>query len=323
MKIFRRLLILVLVLALLALIGYAASSYVVYSHLSNTVAGCANPDDRDNTPSSFDSDTIDMTPYWMAQYQSITLKSRGDNLDIDAWYVPAADEDAAPAVILVHGLASCKGSPAILMPAGMLHRAGYNVLMIDLRDHGSSQIEDGRYAAGSDEHLDVLGAWDWLVEDRGISPERIGLFGTSLGAATTMIAFGREPRVAAVWEDSGFADIQSALDAELTRSDFPTFLSSGALLIGRLIANDHIDAFSPLDAAAAANGRPVFITHGTEDTRLSVEYASRLAEAVRASGHEPQVWIVEGSEHVQAMFDRTEEYERRLLEFFGAALASP
>jgi fermentation-respiration switch protein FrsA (DUF1100 family) len=321
MKLLRLLLILLIVIALLAVVGYAAASYVVYSRLSNTVSGCSNPDDRDNTPRAFDSDTVDMTPYLMPDYQSLTLISRDDNLSIDAWYVPVPGVDKSPTVILVHGLASCKRSPAILMPAGMLHRAGYNVLMIDLRDHGDSQIEDGRYAAGSDEYLDVLGAWDWLVEDRGIAPEQIGLFGTSLGAATAMIAFGREPRVAAVWEDSGFADMQSAIDAELARNGFPTFLSSGAFLMGRLIANDDLIAFSPQDAAAAANGRPVYITHGTADTRLSVEYASWLSETLRASGQEPQVWIVEGSEHVQAMFDQTEEYERRLLEFFESTLA--
>jgi dipeptidyl aminopeptidase/acylaminoacyl peptidase len=47
--------------------------------------------------------------------------------------------------------------------------------------------------------LDVLGAWDWLVNDKHISPQKIDLFGTSLGAATVMIAMGEEPRAAAVW----------------------------------------------------------------------------------------------------------------------------
>jgi fermentation-respiration switch protein FrsA (DUF1100 family) len=202
----------------------------------------------------------------------------------------------------------------------MLHRAGYNTLLIDLRDHGQSQIEDGRFAAGSEEWRDALGAWDYLVNERGIAPERIGLFGASLGAATVMIATGEEPRVAAVWEDSGFSSIQAAVDAELTRSGFPTFLSSSALTAGRIIAGDDILAYSPLAAMGKLNGRPIYITHGTADTRLSVDYAGDLEEAARAGGSTPEVWIIDGATHVQAMFIQTEEYERRLVGFFDGAL---
>ena len=68
------------------------------------------------------------------------------------------------------------------------------------------------------------------------------------------------------------------------------------------------------------NGRPIFITHGTADTRLSVDYASDLADAVRAAGGTPEVWIIDGATHVQAMFIETEEYERRLVAFFDGAL---
>ena len=44
----------------------------------------------------------------------------------------------------------------------MLHRAGFGVLLIDLRNHGASDIDNGRWAGGSKEFLDALGAWDWL-----------------------------------------------------------------------------------------------------------------------------------------------------------------
>ena len=37
-----------------------------------------------------------------------------------------------------------------------------------------------------------------LVTGSHMPPERIGLYGASLGAGTTMIAFGQEPRIAAL-----------------------------------------------------------------------------------------------------------------------------
>jgi len=323
MQIRRYLLPLAILIVLLAVVGYVGASYFVYNALSTVSAGCSSVNERENTPAQFAAQDVDVAPFVMPDYEEVTFPSRDDGLMINAWYVPGPSDTGrlrGNTVILVHGLGSCKRSPAILLAAGMLHRAGYNTLLIDLRDHGDSQVEDGRYAGGTEEYRDVLGAWDWLIAERSIPPERIGLFGTSLGGATVMIAFGEEPRVAAVWEDSGFADIQSALDAELERNGMPTFLEPGGLLIGKLISGDDIAALSPQMAAAKANGRPVFITHGTADTRLSVDYASALAETVRANGGDPQVWIIEGAGHVQGIFEHTAEYDDKLIAFFDAAL---
>ena len=315
-----RVILVIVIVALVLAVGYVGASAYVYNRLSTTVAGCGVAENRAFTPAQFSSESVDTTPYLMPDYQEVTFSSRGDEITLSAWYIPAEDEVNAPAVVLVHGLTSCKRSPSVLIPAGMLHRAGYSVVMPDLRDHGDSQIEDGRYAGGSEEWRDALGAWDWLVNERGIPAERVGMFGVSLGAATAMIATGEEPRVAALWEDSGFASIQAAVDAELRRNGFPTLLSGGALTLGRLISGDDILAYSPLAAMSKLDGRPIFITHGSADARLSVQYAQDLAEAVRAAGGSVEPWIVDGATHVEAMFLQPEEYERRLLAFFDAAL---
>jgi uncharacterized protein len=311
---------------LFLVVGYFGIGAFVYNRLSVTNAHCGNnTDDQQNSPTAFAYTTRDLDPtlYEIPTFEDVNFPSRNNpNINIVGWYAPAEVENPtdAPVVILVHGLGSCKGSEAILTAAGMLHNNGFNTLMIDLRDHGESTIEDGRYSGGTDEHLDVLGAWDWLVNERGFAPERIGLLGQSLGAATVMIATGEEHRVAAVWEDSGFADINVALQAELSRNGFPTFLSSSANLMGRMIGGDNIGQYSPLAEVQTLNGRPIFITHGTADTRLSVQYAYDLADAVNATGGNVTPWIIEGATHVEAIFLQPDEYERRLTEFFSAAL---
>lgn len=299
---------------------YFGSGWVIYNSLSNVADNCGE-DDRQNTPDSFTARQVDPAPYLMPDYEAVSFPSRDANITISGWYVPAADTADAPSVILVHGLRACKGSSTVLLPAGMLHRAGFNVLLIDLRDHGESTVEDRRYAGGTEEYRDVLGAWDWLAAEKDASPQRIGLFGVSLGAATVMIAAGEEPNVAAVWEDSGFADINEAIQAELSRNGFPTFLAPAGVLIGRLIAGDDIASLSPLRAVDRLDGRPVFIAHGDADTRLSVQYAYDLADAMRAHGWQVEPWIAPGSEHVLAMFEHHEEYEARLVAFFREHLS--
>lgn len=314
---------LVVVVLLLVVVGYAGASVVVYNQLSALTPACIQNNGQ-NTPSAYvidDERVAEPASYLMPTFEAVRFPSRDAEIEISGWYIPAPDSaEDAPTVITVHGLNSCKFSSGLLYASGMLNRNGFNVLAIDYRDHGDSEIEDGRYAAGTEEYRDVLGAWDWLVNERGAAPERIGLYGQSLGAAVVTIAMGEEPAVAATWEDSGFADINTVLTAELTRFGFPTFLAPGGLLMGRVIAGDDLTTLNPLRAMGKIDGRPFYITHGTEDTRLSVQYAYDLANALTSDGGTIEPWIVEGSGHVQAMLDLPEDYEERLITFFRASL---
>jgi fermentation-respiration switch protein FrsA (DUF1100 family) len=252
---------------LLMVVEYLGAGVFIYNTLTHTEPKCdGNPQENQNSPAAFTVSETDTTPYLMPDFQTVSFPSRDSTpLTIAGWYVPAtaADDPNTPTVILVHGLNSCRHSTGILLPAGMLHKNGFNVLMIDLRNHGDSQIKDGRYAGGTEEYKDVLGAWDWLTTQKNIPPERIGLIGESLGAATAMIAMGEEPRITATWEDSSFADIGVAIQAELTRNKIPTFFAPAGPLMARLIGGVDLTSLSPLSAIAKLNGRPVFVTHGT------------------------------------------------------------
>jgi dipeptidyl aminopeptidase/acylaminoacyl peptidase len=257
----------------------------------------------------------------MPRPEDVRFPSRDPAITISGWWIPSADP-AAPAVVVVHGHTSCKRDDDVLLPAGMLYRSGFSVLLMDLRDHGDSTDEDLRYAGGTEEYRDVLGAWDWLQSARSIPAQRIGLLGISLGAATALIASGDEARVAATWADSSYADIGVAIRAELARNGYPGFLEVGGVAMARLLSGDDLRSRSPLVAVGRMSGRRLFITHGTDDRRLSVDYAHTLIDAADAAGVDVDSWIVSGAEHTQAMWRQPETYEGRLADFFGG-LAAP
>ena len=171
------------------------------------------------------------------------------------------------------------------------------------------------------EYKDVLGAWDWLQSAKGIAPGHIGLIGMSLGAATVLIAAGQEPRVAAVWEDSGYSDINVAIADELARNGYPSILGPAGIFVAHLNGID-LTGLSPLDATAKLNGRPIAIIHCTGDTRMPVKHAYTLRKAVEDHGGRPYVWIVEGGTHNHAVYEHSAEYETRLVEFFAPAIGS-
>ena len=255
----------------------------------------------------------------MPSYETVRFPSRGSSLMLAGWYVPG--DPAAPAVLITHGLSSCKCEGANLVLAALLHRHGFNVLLYDLRNHGELDRDNGRTGIGNKEYLDTLGAWDWLMTAKGFAPERIGVYGGSLGAGTTLIAFSQEPRLAALFVDSPYADLRQVINERMALQNYPTFLAPGGLLMARLIDGEDLLAHSPREAITRDAGRPIFIAHGTADESINVHHAYDLAALAEQTGANVSTWIIEGSGHVpHALLEQTDEYEQRVVTFFSEAL---
>ncbi len=317
----KRVLIISGVLLILALAAYLGVSYVVYDTLTRITPG--GGDNAGNTPASFVNTYKEFawfseTPYLMPDYQSVRIPSRQPGITLAAWYIPG--KTGSPVVVVTHGVSGCKCDPNVLTVAGMLHRNGFNVLMYDMRNHGQSDIDNGRTAVGNKEYKDVLGAWDWLITEKGYAPDEIGLYGESLGAGTTLIAFGEEPRVAATFVDSPYADLKETIDEELARNHYPTILADGSILMARLLTGENLLAHSPKEAIVNDAGRPIFIVHGTGDQRINVHHTQQLTQLAKETGANVTVWMPAGVAHVAAEFDMPAEYEQRLVEFFTQAL---
>lgn len=322
---------------LLVAIGYAGASWLLFDAASKVDARCGffeddTPRFTGYTPAAFGTDGVsedslgegfDTTAYAMPDYEEVSFQSR-DGVDLAAWWVPGATPDA-PAVVVVHGKGSCRRDPVVLLPAGMLNRYGFAVLVIDVRDMGDSEVIDGRYSGGTQEYPDALGAWDWLRE-RGLPAGSIGLLGESNGAAAVVIAAGEEPEIAATWEDSGYSDTTTVIREEVRYQGYPEVLTEGAVLWARLFGID-LDDKRPIDAIAKLGSRPLQVVHGTSDDRVQPHHALdfvRAREAVVGKGGQGvEPWFVTGGEHVEASFLVPDEYERRLVAFFTDALGTP
>jgi len=304
----------------LLLIAYLAVSYVIYDTLASVQHGGGI--NAQNLPSQFydQAGQHDLTMYWMQVYETVNIPSRQKGIELSAWFIPADNKDA-PVVIMVHGASGCKCDPSVLLPAGMLHRNGINVLAIDLRDMGMSEIEDGRYAGGAEEYLDVLGAFDWLNHEKGIPASNIGVWGNSLGAVSALNAFAAEPRIAAVFADSSFSDIETMLKEELDSNQFPVWFAPGGLWMAQIVAGDRLNSRSPVDAMYNHVGRPIFLTHGAIDGRIRVHHVHDLYAAAHHNNANVQLWVVPKSGHVGAMWDNMSEYEEKVTSFFKTSFA--
>lgn len=317
----RTLLLTLSALLLLLVVAYLGAGYLIYNQLSIIMPG--GSENAPNTPADFKVrwgawQAFDTAPYQVPTYENVRIPSRQAGITLAGWYL--AGDPAAPAVVVTHGFSSCKCDAVVLVPAGMLHRNGFNVLLYDMRNHGQSDIDNGRTAIGNKEYQDVLGAWDWLVQQKGFAPQRTGLYGVSLGGGTTLIAFAQEPRVPAAFVDSPYSNLPQIMDEELARNRYPTFLAPGAIFMARLVSGVDLLAHSPQDAIRNAAGRPISIVHGTGDQRIGVHHTRQLAALARQTGANVTTWMPEGVGHVEAAYQFSAEYEQRLVAFFNAAL---
>lgn len=311
----------ILLIIIILSTGYIGIGLFMHNQLADIRGECEHvanrPDNFTDIKGKFEPANPDLSHYYMPSFESVTFPGRESALNLAGWYVPGSGKNSV--VIIVHGLRSCKNEVLNLLQAGMLNRAGFSVLLIDVRDAGESEHDDGLSAIGTEEYLDVLGAFDWLQTERGHSANQIGVLGSSLGAATVLIAFSEEPNLAAVFVDSPFDNLPQIIREELARERVPQFMYQTLLLAARL-RGQNLTSMDPYRAIEEARGRPIFVTHGTADKRIGVHHSIQLRERAVKAGANALFWIIDGFDHGKAAGQIPQEYEARLVTFFEEAL---
>ncbi len=310
------------IIMLFGIVAYFALGYYIYNTMTIAHPKCESvymDGRRDFTPSYFEGEydypeiDIDVSTYLMESYEDVEFPAREDGIRVSGWFAPASTPSER-VVIVVHGGDVCKRNTSVLLPAGMLANNGFDVLLIDLRNHGDSEVVGERFT-GTDEYKDALGAYDWLIT-QGYAPESIGIMGVSMGAATSVNAFGAEENIAALWSDSSFSDLPTVLEDQLAMNGLPAFMKSAVILVAKLDGYD-LNEISPAKSIKNHANRPMTITHGTEDEWINVSSAYTLHEATDSAA---DLWIIEGARHVEAMFLYPEEYAGKMIAFFDEAL---
>ena len=194
-------------------------------------------------------------------YEPLTLLTP-DGERLDAWFVPK--ERAQASVLILHGNAGNMSHR--LDTIAMFHRLGYNVLIFDYRGYGRSTGQPSE--AGL--YRDAQTAWDYLVRQRGISPERIILFGESLGGAVAAWLAARGHAGALVLS-SAFISVP-----ELAADLYPW-------LPVKWLARLRYDT----RAALAETTSPVLIAHSPDDEIVPFRHGQALFNAAA----EPKVFL--------------------------------
>jgi pimeloyl-ACP methyl ester carboxylesterase len=110
-----------------------------------------------------------------------------------------------PAFIILHGFGGNKDGQGQLVVAKQFTEWGYVTMRLDFRGCGESEGEHGRIIC-LDQVADTRNAISYLAGRPEVDSQRIGLVGSSFGAAVAVYTGGADQRVAAVISCGGWGN---------------------------------------------------------------------------------------------------------------------
>jgi len=135
----------------------------------------------------------------------VTYYSRGVKIS-GVLYLPdgAGAGQRLAGIVLCHGFTGIK---ELILPdyARRFAAAGYAALAFDYRGFGESEGERGRLIP-YEQVIDIRNSITFMETLDEVDPERIGLWGTSYGAANVIYTAGVDPRPRCVVAQVGFGD---------------------------------------------------------------------------------------------------------------------
>lgn len=325
--------------ALVVVVAGGALAVGDYVYTSGTSVACAvNADDVNNTPEHFYTAPsgqgpfegpgwekwvgYDLSAWWLQDYSYDAVKIPvADNIELAAWWIDAKNETSNKTVIVTHGIGTSKQDFNTLLPTAMLVKNGINVLLVDQRDAGESTCTDGRHSAGQEESSDFAVVADWLVENEGIQPASIGMFGVSGGAIATSLVPAKSDKVSAFAMEGTIFDFNAAATQEVEFQGFPGFLWQFALTSARLFHGVNLSEVDVKDSIAAAGNRPMLILHGDIDQRLDYQSSVDFYNYAKAVGADIELETFENADHTEGMLTETERYAETLASFFNNSLS--
>jgi hypothetical protein len=142
----------------------------------------------------------------MAQAERISFQSAG--LKINGYiHKPAGTKagEKRPAMIVLHGFGSNSSSSNCVLPSEMLAEWGYVALRFDFRGCGESEGKRANNVC-LEQVDDVKAAVTFLQSRAEIDGNRIGVAGSSFGAAVAVYAGGVDKRLGVVISSGGWGD---------------------------------------------------------------------------------------------------------------------
>jgi uncharacterized protein len=246
-------------------------------------------------------------------YTRAIVSYRSEGLKIYAYMtVPIGDRppNGWPVVVFNHGYIppqQYRSTERYVAYTDAFARNGYIVLRSDYRGHGSSE---GRASGGYgnvDYTIDVLNAVSSVKRHPDADPQRIGMWGHSMGGGITLrcMVVTRDIKGGVIWAGTvaSYPEMFRRWSLTATASPATTPNPSGRwrddliAQYGSPEANlEFWNSISPNAYLADLSG-PLQLHHGTADESVPLEYSQLLYEEIKAVGKTVEFYTYVGDNH--------------------------
>jgi hypothetical protein len=241
---------------------------------------------RQNRLIFFPSSTIETTPgdfnlifedVWIpveARRRNVPQRQAVSKHQLHSWWIPAKNLENG-VVLYLHGNGHNIG--ANLTQALQFHHLDLSVLLIDYRGYGQS---NGDFPTEAAVYQDARAAWNYLTQERKISPEQIILFGHSLGGAIAIDLALEYPEAAGLIVQSSFTSMRAMVDQLGQFWMFPV----------DFLLTHQFNSISKVRSLKL----PVLYTHGTADALIPAAMSELL---YNATPEPKQLLLIAGADH--------------------------
>jgi uncharacterized protein len=225
--------------------------------------------------------------------------------------IPNGDppEGGWPAIVFNHGYIPpnvYKTTERYIAYVDEIAKAGYVVFRIDYRGHDASEGEATGAYGNPGYQIDVLNAVASIKQLPEVNPNKIGMWGHSMGGYLTLrtMVISKDVKVGVIWAGVVASYPDLLYNWRRTGSFTPSPSSRG---VGW--RTGWIEAFgtpeqnpvfwnsvSATSYLADLSG-PLELHHGTEDEDVPLEFSIRLAEQARNAGQIADLYTYEGDNH--------------------------
>ncbi len=232
-----------------------------------------------------------------------------------------------PAIILNHGFIPPQiysTTDSYLAHVRALARSGYVVFKPDYRGHDQSEGDaSGGYGTPA-YTIDVLNALASLKKLPEVDPNRIGMFGHSMGGMVTLrsMVTRQDIKAGVIW-----AGVVASYPDLLTKWRRPQSEVIATPPPGRRWRQEFIEKYgtpeenpefwadiSPITYVSDISG-PLQLHHGTSDADVPIEFSASLDKALQDAGQTVEYYVYNGDNH--NLLNNWGTAMRRTLEFFN------
>jgi uncharacterized protein len=182
---------------------------------------------------------------------------------------------------------------------------GWNVFCFDYRGYGRSLGRPSRQGTIDDAHS----ALDYVRSRSDVDPNRVVVFGQSLGGAIGIVVAARSPWVRGIAVEGAFSNYRTEAEFVAKQNIFMRPVSGW---LTQMVISDGLD---PITVVGDIAPRPSFFICGTDDKIVDYRQTVALYEA---AGEPKELWVIEGGGHTQATAEQ--EGRQKLAAFFKSCV---